>query len=89
MGVDITRAAIVEGALQVAHPDAEALFISCTALRAASVIDEFERQPCIPVVTSNQVMVWHCLELLNNRSRVSGCGALFEKRLASAPGICA
>ncbi|MGJ3259506.1 MAG: maleate cis-trans isomerase family protein [Rhodospirillales bacterium] len=86
---EIPRAAIVEGALQVAHPDADALFISCTALRAASVIDELERQLNIPVVTSNQVLAWHCLELLNNRSRVSGYGALFEKRLASTPGICA
>ena len=86
---EIPRAAILEGALQVAHPDADALFISCTALRAASIIDELERQLGIPVVTSNQVLVWHCLALLNNQSRVSGYGALFEKRLVSPSGICA
>ena len=64
---DITRidpAAIRTAALEHTHPDAEALFLSCTALRATEVIEEIEQTLGIPVVTSNQAMAWHALKLL-------------------------
>ncbi|MDD9877021.1 MAG: aspartate/glutamate racemase family protein [Magnetovibrio sp.] len=71
-------AAIAEAALQVCAPDADALFISCTAIRAAAVIDAVERKLAKPVVTSNQALVWHSLRLMGSASAVDGYGRLFE-----------
>jgi maleate cis-trans isomerase len=48
-------------ALQHRNPNADAYFLSCTALRSAELIMELEQQLGRPVVTSNQVMVWHSL----------------------------
>ena len=44
------------------HDDADAYFISCTAIRAAEAIEPLERDLGKPVVTSNQAMVWHSLK---------------------------
>ena len=41
--------------------DAQALFISCTAVRSAGVIDEIEARIGRPVVTSNQASAWAAL----------------------------
>jgi maleate isomerase len=59
----IRPAALVDLASEAATPDAEALFISCTALRAASVAREIEAAIGRPVVTSNQATAWNCLRL--------------------------
>lgn len=71
--------AIAEAAMQICDPDAEALFISCTAIRSALVVAELEQKLGKPVVTSNQALVWHCLKLMNNSSKVKGFGQLFDQ----------
>ena len=73
-------AVIAEAARQICHPEAQALFISCTAIRAASAIEDLERRLAVPVVTSNQALVWHCLQLLRNESPITGFGSLFAVR---------
>ena len=70
--------AISQAAEQICDSNADALFISCTAIRSSSVIDKIEQKIQKPVVTSNQALVWHCLQLMNNTSKVSGFGRLFE-----------
>jgi len=70
-------AAISEAALQVCDPDADALFISCTAIRAAAIAGSVEKKLMKPVITSNQALVWHCLQLIENTSQVNGYGRLF------------
>lgn len=79
---EIPLDAIAEAAPQVLRPEADALFISCTALRAAAIADELERRLDIPVVTSNQALVWHALRLLGNTAPVDGFGRLFRRPLA-------
>lgn len=54
----VAPAAVVEAAVGTVAPEAEALFISCTALRAAEVAAEIEQRIGKPVVTSNQASVW-------------------------------
>ena len=56
--------------------DAEAYFISCTAIRAVESIEPLERDLDRPVVTSNQAMVWHSLETLGIGDRPPGYGRL-------------
>lgn len=75
----ITHASIREGAVAACHPDADLLFISCTALRAAQVIGDLEERIGKPVITSNQALLWHALKLLKKPLHVPGFGRLFDQ----------
>jgi maleate isomerase len=54
---------IVAFARQAMAPESDALFISCTAVRAAGVIAEIEAATGKPVVSSNYATAWACLRL--------------------------
>lgn len=71
---DISRAAI-----NTCDPQADLLFISCTALRASLAIDDIEKQLGIPVVSSNQALAWHSLRIVGYKEPISGFGALLTK----------
>jgi len=49
---------IINAAIAVDTPDAEAMFISCTGLPAVNVIAELEKRIGKSVVTSNQASAW-------------------------------
>lgn len=49
---------IINAAIAIDRPDAEALFLSCTALPSINVIAEIERTTRKPVITSNQASAW-------------------------------
>lgn len=74
----ISEDCIVEAGLLSCDPDADALFVSCTALRAATCAQRLEDQLGKPVVTSNQAMIWRCLRLAGVTDPVPGYGRLFE-----------
>lgn len=57
--------------------DADALFLSCGALRVLPVIEEIEAATGKPVVFSNQANFWHCLRLAGIQDRIQGYGRLF------------
>ncbi len=79
---DITRvtpAFIHEFARAIDHPEADAIFLSCGALRAIDVIEDIEQTTGKPVVTSNQGMLWHCLRLAGIGDRIEGYGRLFRE----------
>ena len=65
-------------AKSVDHPKAEAIFISCGALRTLDVIEEIEQSTGKPVVTSNQSMMWNCLRMAGIEDRLDGYGILFR-----------
>ena len=48
---------------QVDRVDADAVFISCTGMRTATIIDEMEASLGKPVVTANQATLWHLGQL--------------------------
>lgn len=52
---------IVRLAVATITPQTKALFIACTALRAAQCVPEIEQQTGIPVVTSNLAAAWASL----------------------------
>lgn len=47
------------------HETADALFLSCTGLRAAHLIPELESRLAKPVLTANQVSMWLALNLIS------------------------
>lgn len=67
---------IVEAAAATTGEDAEALFISCTALRGAALVAELEERLDRPVVTSNQALIWQALRCAGYRDPIDGLGRL-------------
>lgn len=69
---------VVELARETDSADAEALFISCTDLRALEAIDHLEAMLGKPVLTSNSVTLWAVLRALGRPTRVPDCGRLLR-----------
>jgi maleate isomerase len=65
-------------ALEAARPDADAYFLSCANISVFSIIDGVEQRLGRPVVTSNQVVIWHALALLGVGDRRNCPGRLFD-----------
>lgn len=59
----ISTASLIEAAVAATHGEAEALFVSCTALRSALIVADVEARIGRPVVASNQATAWACLGL--------------------------
>jgi len=56
---------------------ADALFISCTALPALSIIDRLEKKLGKIVLSSNQALIWETLEKIGKNDSINGFGKLF------------
>jgi len=62
--VRISEASLMDAAKQLmAEGKADALFISCTNIRALDVLTPLEEALGIPVLSSNQVLAWHMMAL--------------------------
>lgn len=72
----ISPAEIVAFAKEATAPDSDALFISCTAVRAAGVAAEIEAAIGKPVVTSNLATAWACLRLCGDAAARPALGRL-------------
>jgi maleate cis-trans isomerase len=60
------------------HPDAEAIFISCTGMPTSYVLDVLEQDLGKPVLSANQVTIWHSLLLSKVRAPMDGLGKLLS-----------
>ena len=58
--------------------NADALFISCTALPALSIIDKLEKKLNKIVLSSNQVLMWDTLQKSGKIDTVKSFGRLFN-----------
>ena len=58
--------------------DADALFVSCTALPALEILDEVEKKINKPVFSSNQTLIWDTLRSVGYESSVEGYGELLR-----------
>lgn len=74
---DVRDAAIKLGR----RDDVDSVFISCTNVRAASVIAEIEVETGKPVTSSNHAMAWHALRLAGVSDRLDGWGSLYTRDL--------
>jgi maleate isomerase len=57
---------------------ADAVFLSCTSLRTAAVIDALEAETGRPVIASNQALAWHCLQLAGRSAAMPVGGRLLR-----------
>ena len=58
--------------------DAEALFVSCTALPALEILDEVEKKINKPVFSSNQTLIWDTIRSSGCKSSIEGYGKLLR-----------
>lgn len=80
----ISAASIRDAAIELGRDErADAVFVSCTSLRAAGVVGEIEAALGKPVTSSNHAMAWHCLRLAGIDDRRDDAGRLFELTLTS------
>ena len=70
---------LIEFAQAIDRPDADALLLSCGALRSLEVVDEIERRLRKPVIVSNQAMIWECLRLAGVGDPIEGYGRLLRE----------
>ena len=66
-------------ARDIDHPDADAIFLSCSGIRALGVIEEIEQATGKPVITSNQALMWSCLRRAGIKDTLEGFGQIFKQ----------
>lgn len=70
---------LLEFARAIDRPDADALLLSCGALRSVDVVDRIEDAIGKPVIASNQAMLWECLRMAGVDDRLDGLGVLLRE----------
>lgn len=68
-------------ARRIDRPDADAVMLACGNWRTFDIIDRLERDLGKPVLTTNQVSVWHVFKALGAGS-LPGYGVLLREHLA-------
>ena len=59
----------------------DAVFVACTSLRVARIVERVEQRLGKPVTSSNHALAWHMLRLGGVSDELSGKGALFRRPL--------
>ena len=77
--VRVTPEFITEFALAQDCAEADAIFVSCGALRTLDVVGEIEARAGKPAICSNQAMIWDCLRLAGIEDRFEGYGRLLAE----------
>jgi maleate isomerase len=75
----ISQASIKDAVRELARePAVDGVFVSCTSLRVADIVEELEAEVGKPVTSSNHALAWHCLRLSGYTEPVPGFGRLFR-----------
>lgn len=68
-----------EFAIEIDDPEVDAIFLSCSGIRALDVIEEIETATGKPCITSNQAQFWSCLRRAGIADELEGFGQLFSR----------
>jgi len=61
------------------RPQADAIFLACGNWWTASIVEELERAAGKPVLTTNNMTVWHAVQKMDVKARVTGFGKLLRE----------
>jgi len=78
----ISPGSTLNAMLEIGAKDCDAVFASCTNLRAMEIVADAEAALDKPVLCSNQVLGWHMLRLAGIDGGGTGRGRLFEAGLS-------
>src|SRR3954467_11896698 len=67
------------------RPEADAIFLACGNWWTASIVEDLERARGKPVLTTNNMTVWHALRKMGANESVLGFGKLLRE-MPSIPG---
>lgn len=70
--------AVYELAKEADASQADGVFIACTALRTAEVLQQLEEDLEKPVVSANQATIWKALRMMGVGAQISGYGSLMK-----------
>jgi maleate isomerase len=73
---------------RVNRPEADAVMLACGNWSTFSIIERLERNLGKPVLTTNQVSLWHALKIVGGES-LSGLGILPREHLGETSGVAA
>jgi maleate cis-trans isomerase len=65
---------------RVDKPEADAVMLACGNWSTFNIIDRLEQDLAKPVLTTNQVSLWHALRMMNTRP-LDGLGVLLREHL--------
>jgi maleate cis-trans isomerase len=65
---------------RVDKPEADAVMLACGNWSTFNIIDRLEQDLAKPVLTTNQVSLWHALKMMNTRP-LDGLGVLLREHL--------
>lgn len=74
----ISPASLEAAVLELGREEVDAVFISCTSIRIAALVEGIEARLGKPVLSSNHAMAWHALRLAGYRDPVPGFGRLMR-----------
>ena len=69
---------ILEISSKLETKNADALFISCTALPVLNILDKLEQKIKKTVLSSNQTLIWDTIRSIGYKSPIKGYGKLLE-----------
>ena len=69
---------ILEISSKLETKNADALFISCTALPVLNILDKLEKKIQKPALSSNQTLIWDTIRSIGYKSPIKGYGKLLE-----------
>ena len=69
---------LLETLVKLNLSDADALFISCTALPVLEILEEVEKKINKPVFSSNQTLIWDTIRSVGYKSSIEGYGKLLR-----------
>ena len=78
----ITEASVERALLDIGSSgDCDGVFVSCTSLRLARIVERVEQKLGKPVTSSNHALAWHMLRLAGIAEAIPGKGELFRRGL--------
>ncbi|MBN36035.1 MAG: hypothetical protein CMM46_14925 [Rhodospirillaceae bacterium] len=76
---ELTPDAIHRAAIEVCADEADALFISCTAIRAVEIIERTEQVLGKPVLSAIQTLFWQAIRATGYTAPIEGYGTLMRQ----------
>ena len=74
----VSLESLKESIAKINLDNVDGLFVSCTALKIVDILDEVEKKFNTTVISSNQAIIWDCLQLLDMNVKIAGYGKLFN-----------
>jgi len=82
----VTPDSLQRAILQIGASSAcDAVFVSCTSLRVARIVERTEAKLGKPVTSSNHALAWHMLRLSGQNQDLPGLGQLYRAGLPGGP----